>query len=135
MDAKKRKKLVANKLRIRRERQRKAEAKEKSKTAIYLRYPNGKNIHELMTEAGFVGDVRDYMILVGDRMVDYKDSYAMVVKTGGKLSVGDDDIRVMHKKKLKNVIGEEAARRFWHPTIGRLVDTKPGTKPSKKIKK
>lgn len=132
MDKKKRKKLVAKKLEMKRQKRVKKGAKEKAKTATYHKYPNGKNVHECMAEAGYTGDVRDYMVLVSDRMIDYQGSYNLVVKSGGKLSVGDDEIRVMHKKRLKNIIGEEAAKQFWHPTFGRLIDVKRGTKPSPK---
>jgi len=132
MDKKKRKKLTAKKLEIRRQKRMKEEEKERAKTAVYHKYPNGKNVHECMVGAGYGGDVRDYMVLVGNRMVDYKGSYDMVLEGGGKVGVGDDEIRVMHKKRLKYIIGETAALRFWHPTFGRLIDVKQGTKPKPK---
>ncbi len=131
MDKKKREKIVAKKLEIRRQKRMKEEAKEKAKVATYHKYPNGKNVYECMVGAGYGGDVRDYMVLVGNRMIDYKGSYDMVL-SGGKVGVGDDEIRVVHKKLLKNIIGKTAALRFWHPTFGRLIDVKQGTKPKPK---
>lgn len=132
MDKKKREKIVAKKLEIRRKNRTKEEKKECAKTAVYHKYPNGKNVHECMVGAGYSGDVRDYMVLVGNRMIDYKGSYDIVFESGGKVGVGDDKIRVVHKKLLKNIIGKTAALRFWHPTFGRLIDVKQGTKPKPK---
>lgn len=130
MDKKKRKKNVAKKLEERRKRLLKERDKENKKTAIYNKWPNGKLIYDCMVDSGYKGDIRDYMILTGSRMVDYRGSYGMVAKDGATIGVGGKTV-IVHKGKLKNVIGEEAAKKFWHPCFGRLIDVKEGTKSKK----
>lgn len=129
---------VAEKLEKRRKKLRAERDKEKQKFAAYNKWPNGKLIYEMMKSNGVRGDVRDYVVLTPKSMLDYRGSYNVVYKeVGGEFGIFKmgGDVYLIHKRKLKNVIGEEASKKFWHPKIGRLVDVEEGTKPSVNKKK
>ena len=104
--------------------------REKEQVPISSKYPNGKTIEKMMKDEGVKGDFKDYVIFFQDRIVDYKGAYN--VRTTDDEKVGTNSLALMHKRNLKNVIGEDAARQFWHPQFGRVVDIPPATKPSKK---
>lgn len=130
---KKRHLLVAEKLEKRRKKLRAERDKEKQKFAAYNKWPNGKLIYEMMKSNGVKGDVRDYIVLTPKSMLDYRGTYNVVYKETndefGIFKLGAN-VYLLHKKKLKNIIGEEASEKFWHPRFGRLIDVQEGTRPS-----
>lgn len=83
--------------------------------------PDGKNIKDLMAEEGVKGDYRDYVVLMADRIVDYKQAVTVTTSDGKsiKLVSDEDSMALMHKKKLKLIVSEDVARKFWHPIFGR----------------
>jgi hypothetical protein len=97
---------------------------EDRKEVLASRYPNGKLIYSFVKETKAKGSFKDYVLVTENRMIDYRDSYNIMIKN--KTEVGRKYL--VHKSKLKNLIGEALALKFWHPKFGRLVDVKEGKK-------
>lgn len=95
--------------------------------------PNAKLINDLMVEKRVEGDFKDYVIISGSRLIDWKKSFD--IKLDGDKSLGIDGVALIHKRRLHNIVGDEEASRFWHPGLGRIMDVPEGTKPSKQISK
>lgn len=91
---------------------------------------NGRHIIQLMIEEKVRGDFKDYVIIVGDQLLDWRKNMTLTAQDG--LSVRVANPVLVHKSKLKNIISQEAAEAFWHPVFGRLVDLPPATKPKGK---
>lgn len=119
----KNKKKVISKQRRKEVKERKKE-NEKKKKAFCGKWPNGKLMYDSMKEASLKGDVRDYMIVTRGNMLDYRGSYNLEDEADHIV----DDIKIIHKKYLKNIVGNEIAKNFWHPILGRLIDVEEGTK-------
>jgi len=81
--------------------------------------PNAKMILDAMRSEGVKGNYRDYVLLVGDRLIDWKGSHNIVTIDGNK-PAHVSGIRLMHKRNLKNVLPEDIAAMFWHPKMGRM---------------
>jgi hypothetical protein len=81
--------------------------------------PNAKMIVEAMKEAKIKGNYRDYVLLVGDRLIDYRESHGLAA-LDGLSSARVEGMAVMHKKRLKNILPEDVAALFWHPRLGRM---------------
>lgn len=123
----KRKKNKKN--RNRKSEKQKIKERNERKEQRWSKYQNGREIFVLMKDNGIKGDVRDYMILTENMMIDYRSSYTVpVVSSDGRglLNFGAE-LKLVHKKNLYKLIGE-AAKRYWHPFLGRIVDVKEGTK-------
>ena len=83
-----------------------------------LRGANAKKIADFMKEEGIRGDYRDYVLFVGDRLIDYRKSFNMATLfMTPSPRVG---IALVHKKHLKDLMYEKFAKLFWHPKLGRL---------------
>lgn len=91
---------------------------------------NAKMINDLMVEDKIKGNFKDYVIISGNRLINWKGSFEIHLDEG--VTTGVNGVALIHKNKLHNVIGEEEAARFWHPQFGRLVEVPEGTKSSKK---
>jgi hypothetical protein len=104
----------------------KKRTEKRDKSEIYKKWPNGKLIYESMKNLKIKGDPRDFVIFNGDTILDYRGFYNVYRDTN------DTVVRIVHKKNLKKIIGEENAKRFWHPTFGRLVDIKVNKNVNKK---
>jgi transposase len=87
---------------------------------------NARHIVESMISTGIRGDYRDYVLMVGDQLIDWRKTMNVQAEDG--LPVRVEKPVLIHKSKLAKIIGVEAAKTFWHPTFGRLVDLPPGTK-------
>lgn len=96
-----------------------AASRAKKNAAMRANSPNAKIIHNLMISEKVNGDFKDYVVLVGKRLVDWQGSYDMIREADGK-SVGVDGMALVHKSKLAPVIGDELAKHFWRPGIGRV---------------
>lgn len=79
--------------------------------------PNAKIIRDLMITQKIRGGFKDYVVIVGKRIVDWQGSYDMVTENGQ--TVGVKNMALVHKSKLHNIVGAELAARFWRPGIGR----------------
>ncbi len=81
--------------------------------------PNGQFILTAMKEHKSPGTWRDYVLFVGDQMLDAWGSYNIVrVDEDGK-SVASSTVALLHKKHLHVAIGEGPAARFWWKKLGR----------------
>ena len=86
---------------------------------------NARIIRDLMFNQKIRGNYKDFVVLAGKRLVDWQDSYDMVTEEGK--TVGVQNMALVHKSKLANIVGLELAGRFWRPGIGR-INTKKGTR-------
>lgn len=86
---------------------------------------NGKIIRDLMLANRVKGNYKDFVIIAGDRLMDWAGSYDML--NDGKKVIAQA-VALIHKSKLANVIGAEPARAFWRPTLGRVNTNKPMVK-------
>ena len=95
---------------------------------------NSKMIHEFMEENHVKGFYKDYVIMMGDRLVDWLGSFNVVKVEEGKFSgiLKVEGMALIHKRNLHTIIGDEAAKRFWHPRLGRVGIVKPDNTPKKK---
>jgi hypothetical protein len=87
---------------------------------------NGRHIVRTMLDEKIKGDFKDYVIIVGDQLLDWQKTMTLTAHDGMPVRV--DKPVLIHKSKLKNIISPEAAKAFWHPVFGRLVDISPATK-------
>jgi hypothetical protein len=80
-----------------------------------LVYPtdNAKKIANVMKIKGVKGKYKDHVIFVGDMMLDWLGTYGMVVNGKSQISVSDGSVLLVHKSRLRAIVGEEAAKRFW----------------------
>lgn len=109
-------------------RKRAASLREKNERRLSLaKTQNGRHIIKLMIEEKIRGSFKDYVIIVGNQLLDWRKNMTLTAHDG--LSVRVDKPVLVHKSKLKNIISQEAAAAFWHPVFGRLVDLPPATKP------
>lgn len=83
-----------------------------------LRGPNAKKIVDFLKSEGIKGDYRDYVLFVGDRLIDYRKSHNIAgLRVKQTNQVG---IALVHKKQLIHLLPKKIALLFWHPTMGRL---------------
>lgn len=76
---------------------------------------NAKIIRDLMVANKVKGKYKDYVIIAGNRLIDWVASYD-IIKTdedGSVKSAGVDGMALIHKRNLSNIIGEEMASKFW----------------------
>jgi predicted S18 family serine protease len=128
-DKKRKKREAETKEKLRKVRVRLRKERAKEQPSLSTRYPNGKAIEDMMKQEKIKGDYRDYVMIFQDRITDYRGSYN--IRTTNDEKVGTERLVLMHKRNLRNIIGEEASRQFWHPQVGRVVDVPPATKPAK----
>lgn len=70
---------------------------------------NGAKILAFMRSNKVRGNFRDFVMFVGDTMLDNYGSYTFARKA----EPGAQTVALIHKSKLAEVIGEELAARFW----------------------
>ena len=89
---------------------------------------NARTIKAMMLEEKVKGNFKDYVIITGNRLLDWRSSYSITVDEGYTLGV--NGVALVHKKKLHMIIGDEQAKQFWHPQLGRIMEVPEGDKPS-----
>lgn len=80
---------------------------------------NGHRIVELLKMTHKRGNPKDFVIIVGKRMMDYWGSYDMENKEGK--TIGIEGVALIHKKELHKVVGDELASKFWSRRLGMRV--------------
>jgi hypothetical protein len=100
-----------------------------NKRLAAIKTANGKMIAEMMIEAGIKGDYKDYILLIGERIVEYRRGFTVIFEEGVEPISG---VRLVHKKDLHRIIGDDA-HKLWHPTCGRLVDLPPAIQGKKNV--
>jgi hypothetical protein len=88
-------------------------------------------IQDLMDEGKVKGSYKDYVVLAGNRLIDWQDSWDMYQSNGE--SIGVDGVTLMHKARLHKM--EMLDKKFiedklWHPRWGRRVHPQAKTNPN-----
>ena len=81
--------------------------------------PNGKLIQDLMVAREVKGDYRDFVMIVGARLVDWLGSWDIF--NGQGEPVGFEGVLLVHKSKLDTVVDEKFAVKFWDKKLKRRV--------------
>jgi len=92
-------------------------------------YPtaNAKMIGELMKAKKVRGNFKDYVIIVGDRLIDWDGSYQIRFE-GEDADKKPSGLALLHKRVLDMYIGPELAKQFWNSKT-KTRKVKEGTKP------
>jgi len=85
--------------------------------------PNGQLIQDLMARQGVKGSYKDYVLLAGNRLVDWTGSWD-IMSPGGN-PVGYEGVVLLHKSKMRGVIDSPLVERLWHPTLGSRIQRAP----------
>jgi len=112
---KKRRDKKVKELKRHRDRQRVIEGKKKAAQHKPLS-SNAKMVKEFMEAEKVGGSYKDYVLITGNRLIDYQGSYDIMFKDGK----GVGEMILVHKRKLAAILPEDFAARFWHPKLGRL---------------
>jgi hypothetical protein len=78
---------------------------------------NGRMIAELMHSKRIKGSPKDYVIVVGQRLIDYRGTYDI---RGLEARHGFAGVNLVHKRELERFVGSEQSRRFWRRGVGRV---------------
>lgn len=89
----------------------------KRKLAKPVKTANGRIIRDLMLANDVKGSYKDYVIISGERLIDWTGSFD-IFKDGRPLRA--EAVALIHKSKLAKVIGDDAAKVFWRPGFGRI---------------
>ena len=84
---------------------------------------DGAMILETMAAAGVRGNYKDYVLLLGNRLVDR--SGAKDVKVLHDAPLSGAHVEVIHKRDLHRFIGEQALQ-YWDPRYGRVSPFRAG---------
>lgn len=85
---------------------------------------NAKMIRRLMVTQALVGSPKNFVIIVGNQLIDCSRTYKTMGSEGGKV-IGDAVVLV-HKRDLAKIIGDKAALKFWVPGVGLVKDGDDG---------
>jgi hypothetical protein len=85
--------------------------------------PNGQLIQDLIDKAQVKGFYKDFVVIVGRRLVDWTGSWDMYGSDGQ--SIGIEGVKLLHKSKLKGLIEGPLLDKLWHPTLGSRGQTLP----------
>ena len=70
-------------------------------------------VADMMQTKGIRGNVKDYVVIAGYRIMDFQGSFDIRKDDGSGETVGIDGIRLVHKRELHTVVGESLAAHFW----------------------
>jgi len=84
--------------------------KNKNPGVAYFPTANANVIYKLMRAEGVKGDYKDFVVIAGNRLVDWNGSYDVNVKEGS--STNTDKIFLINKKDLPKIIGEELSEKI-----------------------
>lgn len=103
-----------------RERSKAAARERRIKALRPAKTEQGKNIQSLVLQAGgHPNDYKDYVVITGNRMMDWKDAFN-VSKTDGK-AFATNAVMVLHKSKLHGIVPPRVADMFWNKALGTRV--------------
>ena len=77
----------------------------------------GSRIAVFMEENNVRGNVKDYVLFVGDQMIDNWGQYTI-----RRPADGVELVALVHKRDLHKIIGAEAAARFWYRRLGKRTN-------------
>ncbi|KKM94495.1 hypothetical protein LCGC14_1197770 [marine sediment metagenome] len=87
---------------------------------------NAVAIKRLMVSRALKGNPKNYVVIMGSKILDHGGTYNALLSEGGEV-IGDD-VLLIHKRDLAGIIGDKAALRFWDPLTGR-VDAEKDPEP------
>lgn len=73
---------------------------------------NGELIRDCMLAKGVKGDYKDFVMLVGARMIDWVDSWDIFKPDG--TPIGIEGVLLLHKSQLHRIVDEKFAEKFWN---------------------
>ncbi len=75
---------------------------------------NGVRIYDAMKFSKTKGNWKDYVLFVGDQMIDRYGTYTITrMNSEGEKVKTDNNIMLVHKAKLKSILGEKFGSKFW----------------------
>ena len=80
------------------------------------KYPHEQIVRDLMKSKKYRGNMKDYAILTGDRMMDFKGTYRITRVADSENKTGNDVIILIHKKWLHRFVVEHGL--FWNRKMG-----------------
>jgi len=80
--------------------------------------PNGQMIQDLMAKRKVRGNYKDFVVIAGNRLVDWTESWDIFSPAGD--AVGFEGVVLLHKSGLKDVVGGKLASKMWRPKFGRI---------------
>lgn len=83
--------------------------------------PDGLRIFRFMKSNKVAGNFRDFVLFVGDQMLDNSGSYKFRREPAKDGDPPPANIALVHKEHLHYVIGEKQAERFWNKKLKRRV--------------
>ena len=78
---------------------------------------DGQAIHEAMAAAGVKGSYKDFVLLVGSRLIDRSGAVDVTLLPDAPTSGAS--IEIIHKRDLRRFIGDQALQ-YWNPRLGRV---------------
>ncbi len=84
--------------------------------------PNGRFIHKAMEEHKSPGSWRDYVLFVGDQMLDAWGTFNLVRVDKDGNAVATSTVALLHKRHLRIAIGAVPAARFWNDKLKRRTN-------------
>jgi len=78
---------------------------------------NGRMIAELMHSKKIKGSPKDFVIMIGRRLIDFHGTYEIRGVEGGQ---GVPGVSLVHKRELDRIVGAKEAGRFWRRGWGRI---------------
>lgn len=90
--------------------------------------PNGGMIRNMMKSTKQKGNPKDFVILVGNRLIDWWGSYDVMYQPEGEneaKKMGVDGVALLHKRILHNILPAEIASQFWNKKLRMRVPQKP----------
>lgn len=96
---------------------------------------NGQRIQQMLIRVGWnPADYKDYVVIIGTRLIDWADSYNVTNNEGKPVREGSEAI-VLHKSKLHEAIPERVADLFWNKRLGtRVIKDGPPPPPTRREK-
>lgn len=76
--------------------------------------PNEDLIRHLMKAKKYRGNPKNYVVLMGCKMLDIYSDYVV----SRKEDTGEEKTLLLHKRHLHRFIGEKIASNFWNKKIG-----------------
>jgi hypothetical protein len=74
---------------------------------------NGRMIYDLMKERKVRGRYKDYVIINGDKLMDWLGTYEIKIIGGKNVAFFTNNVILVHKSKLSRFIGKEGEMKFW----------------------
>lgn len=88
---------------------------------------NGGMIRDFLKKVKHRGNPKDFVIIVGNRLLDWWGSYDIMFQPEGEdeaKKMGVNGITLLHKKDLYKVLPEDIAAKFWNKKMRMRISPK-----------